>query len=124
MRFPLSFTSHERLNTDSIKSPTIAENAVIKPRIARLVLVIAISSGKKNFNTKPQPIELTIPPRKPTRLLFGLAATYPRVDFPKRIPKNHAKESHMKTKIRKRLITNFESGRSVILEIKVRRNPV
>ena len=39
-------------------------------------------------------------------------------------PKNHAKESHMKTKIRKRLITNFESGRSVILEIKVKRKPV
>ena len=69
-------------------------------------------------------MEPAIPPMKPTKLLFGLAATKPRVDFPKRIPKNQAKESHINTKRRKRLIMYFESGSRVMREINVKRKPV
>ena len=81
------------------------------------------TSGKKYLKRQPDAIEPAIPPKKPTRLLFGLAATKPRVDFPKRIPKNQAAESHINTKIKNKLIINFESGRIVILEIKVIKNP-
>ena len=124
IRLPLSLMSHERLKTDSIKSPIIAAIAVIAPRIARFTLLMVITSGKIYLKRKPQPNEPAIPPIKPTRLLLGLAATNPLVDFPKRIPKNQAKESHINTKIKKRLIMYFESGRIVILERKVRSKPV
>ena len=87
-------------------------------------MLTVITSGKIYLKRKPQPNEPAIPPIKPTRLLLGLAATNPLVDFPKRIPKNQAKESHINTKRRKRLIIYFESGSRVILEIKVKRKPV
>ena len=75
------------------------------------------------MKSKPNAIDPIIPPIKPTILLLGLAATNPLVDFPKRIPKNHAHESHMNTKIRKRLIMYFALGKSVILEMNVIRKP-
>ena len=111
------------MNTDSIRSPIIAASEVINPRTIRRGYEIVKIAGKINLNKQPEAIEPAIPPIKPTRLLFGLAATKPLVFFPNRIPKNQAAESHINTKIRKRLITNFESGRIVILEIKVIKNP-
>ena len=41
-----------------------------------------------------------IPPKNPTRLLFGLALKKPLVDLPKRTPKNQAPESVIKTRIK------------------------
>ena len=52
------------------------------------------------MNKIPQAIEVMIPPKKPTRLLFGLAAKIPLVLLPKRIPKNQAPESHINTRIK------------------------
>lgn len=63
-----------------------------------------IFSGKIHLNKKPARIEQEIPPMKPTTLLLGLAQMYPLVDLPNKIPKNQAKESQIKTKIKNKLI--------------------
>ena len=80
-------------------------------------------SLNKNFNKSETKTELHTPPIKPTRLLFGLAATTPRVLFPNRIPKNHAKESQTKTQRRKKLITKRELSQIVRRERKVINKP-
>ena len=59
---------------------------------------------KIHLNKNPARIEQEIPPIKPTKLLFGLAATYPLVDFPNKTPKNQARESQIKTNIKNKLI--------------------
>ena len=99
---PLSFTSNERLKTDSIKSPIIAPSAVIK--LIKIIFQIEPKkiSGNINLNTMPLAIAVKIPPKNPTRLLFGLALKNPLVDFPNRTPKNHAPESVMNTRIKYR----------------------
>ena len=104
IKFPLSFTPEERLNTDSIKSPTIEAIAVRKPRIKISIYENGSLSGKIHLNKNPARIEQEIPPIKPTKLLFGLAATYPLVDFPNKTPKNQARESQIKTNIKNKLI--------------------
>lgn len=99
---PLSFTSNERLKTDSIKSPIIAPSPVIK--LIKIIFHIEPknTSGNKNLNAIPLTIALTRPPKNPTRLLFGLALKNPLVDFPNRTPKNQAPESVMNTRIKYR----------------------
>lgn len=113
IKVPLSFISAERLNTDSVKSPTIETTAVKKLIIIIFQYSLPKISGKIKFNKIPHAIEVIIPPINPTKLLLGLAGINPRVDFPKSIPKNHAPESHINTRIKNKIKKYVEFGRVV-----------
>ena len=94
---PESFILAERFNIDSAKSPTMAEKAT---HIARIVIFIGEpinKYGTKKYPIKPAVREPKNPPAKPAMLLFGLALIKPRLFFPNRTPKNHAKLSHKNT---------------------------
>ena len=91
--------------------------------LCSIFIIVYASPLKINLNKRAKKIAPATPPIKPTRLLLGLAATIPLVDLPKRIPNNHAHESVINTRTRKRLIIYFESGSRVILEMKVKRKP-
>ena len=99
-KFPLSLTPQARLKTDSIRSPTIPASAVTIETITIFQTEPKKIGEKKCLNKSPQATEVIIPPKKPTILLFGLAAKTPRVDFPNNMPKNHAPESHINTRIK------------------------
>jgi hypothetical protein len=55
--------------------------------------------------------------------LLGLAGINPRVDFPKSIPKNHAPESHINTRIKNKIKKYVEFGRVVNLTRNVSKYP-
>ncbi len=94
---PLSFTSQERLITDSIKSPTIAPKEV-RSDITTIFQYAPTNTCGKIILNKIDTIKVpTTPPINPTRLLFGLAATIPLVPLPNKKKKSHAKESVIKT---------------------------
>ena len=61
------------MNTDSVKSPTIEATAVIKLINTTFQYSQIKISGKIIFNKIPHAIEVIIPPKNPTKLLFGLA---------------------------------------------------
>lgn len=122
--FPESFTLADRLKTDSIKSPTIEEKAIKMPITIIFTGEPTKISGQIYKARRPAKIEPTKPPEKPAKLLFGLDFIKPLLFFPKRTPKNHAKESQKKTIIKKTAINGVEASfpffeKSVILETKV-----
>ena len=96
---------------------------VTKPKITISINENGIFCGKMNLNNTPARIELQMPPMNPTKLLFGLAATQPLVDFPNKTPKNHASESQIKTKIKNKLIKYVEFSITVSLERNVSKKP-
>ena len=115
MIFPLSLIFKERLNTDSIKSPTIAARAVIRAKITIFKYEPAKISGNINLIKQPKNIEPAIPPKNPTMLFLGLAAINPLLFFPNKTPNNHAAESHKKTKTKNKEITYLEFSTTVNL---------
>ena len=94
---PESFTSQLLLKTDSARSPTIAARAINVPNTTDFKRLPTKISGQYQRHKKEAPIEPSTPPKKPTRLLLGLAFTIPRVDFPNKTPNSHAKLSQKKT---------------------------
>ena len=69
-------------------------------------------------------MEPKIPPIKPAILLFGLALIKPLLFFPKRTPKNQARESHKNTIVRNIMRISLECSKNVILERNVKRYPM
>ena len=127
--FPLSFIPAERLNTDSARSPTMEENAMSMPVMISFTSPPSKRSCQMKYPKTPAADAPSKPPIKPTRLLFGLALTKPRVLLPKRTPKNQATLSVKNTMMRKMLMHGVVMlvpyiCHTVILEMKVRRNPV
>ena len=101
IKFPLSLKSLDRLNTDSIKSPTIVEIEVINASTISFHIGKSNTSEQMILKITENKTEPKIPPINPTILLLGLAAIIPRLFFPNKIPKNHAHESQRKTWIKK-----------------------
>ena len=101
----------------------MAAREVKSPMSARFIYEQVKTSGTKTLNRRPDAMEPAIPPIKPTRDLFGLAAIKPLLFLPNKIPKNQAAESHIKTNIKYNEIIYLESGKMVILERNVIKNP-
>lgn len=109
--------------TDSTRSPRIAVVAVVTDRRAIFQKSNDLRTGKTSKATKTAMKDPTYPPMNPITLLFGLAATNPRLFFPIVIPKNHAHESHPKINRRNILTIALGSGNAAIRLMKDMKNP-
>ncbi len=123
MRFPESFVFEHLFKTDSTRSPKIAVTDIETARMEIFQKGYVFNTGKQAKAIRMAMKGPVKPPMKPIMLLFGLAATYPRLFLPIDTPNNQAQESHPKISIRKRLTNALISGKLAILLIKDMKYP-